>query len=66
MSQILAVNGSLDRQASSLAGGASAMETGLIKIDHRDPKCGFQVSMCAGGQTIERAWEKRRVGPNTD
>ena len=49
----------LDRQASHLTGGASAMETGVLRIDHRDPKCGFQISMSAGGESVERAWESR-------
>jgi len=35
----------LDREGSSLAGGAAAMETGFMRIDHRDPKCRFQMSM---------------------
>ena len=26
-------------------------------IDHRDPKCGFQIGMSAGGESVERAWE---------
>jgi len=47
----------LVRQSSSLTGGASAMESGVMRIDHRDPKCAFQISMSAGGQTVERAWE---------
>jgi hypothetical protein len=47
----------LDRQSSSLTGGASAMESGVIRINHRDPKCAFQISMSAGGQAVERAWE---------
>ena len=47
----------LDRQASHLTGGASAMETGVLRIDHRDPKCGFQIHMSAGGESVERAWE---------
>jgi hypothetical protein len=47
----------LDRQASHLTGGASAMETGVLRIDHRDPKCGFRISMTAGGESVERAWE---------
>lgn len=47
----------LDRQASHLTGGASAMESGVLRIDHRDPKCGFQISMIADGESVERAWE---------
>ena len=47
----------LERQASHLTGGASAMETGVLRIDHRDPKCGFQISMSARGESVERAWE---------
>ena len=33
------------------------METGVLRIDHRDPKCGFQISMSAGSESVERAWE---------
>jgi hypothetical protein len=47
----------LDRQASHLTGGASAMESGVLRIDHRDPKCSFQIRMNAGGESVERAWE---------
>jgi hypothetical protein len=47
----------LDRQASDLTGGASAMESGVLRIDHRDPKCGFQIKMSAAGESVERAWE---------
>jgi hypothetical protein len=47
----------LDRQASRLTGGASAIEAGVLRIDHRNRKCGFQISMSAGGECIERAWE---------
>jgi hypothetical protein len=28
-----------------------------LRIDHRDPKCGFQIDMSAGGESVERAWE---------
>ena len=47
----------LDRQASHLTGGASAIETGVLRIDQRGPKCGFQISMRAGGESVEREWE---------
>jgi hypothetical protein len=47
----------LARQASHLTGGASAMETGVLRIDHRDPKCGFHICMNAGGESVEREWE---------
>ena len=33
------------------------METGFLRIEHRDPKCGFQISMSAGGESVQRAWE---------
>jgi hypothetical protein len=46
----------LVRQSSHLTGGASTMKT-RVRIDHRDPKCGFQINMSAGGETAERAWE---------
>lgn len=47
----------LNRQASSLSSVASAMESGIMWIDHRDPKCGFRMNMSVGGQSIEHAWE---------
>jgi len=47
----------LDRQESQLAGGASAMESGVLRIDHRDPKCGFEIRMNAGAESVERKWE---------
>jgi hypothetical protein len=47
----------LDRQASQLMGGAAAMESGVLRIDHREPKCGLQIRMSAGGEAVERAWE---------
>jgi hypothetical protein len=47
----------LDRQASHFTGGASALENGVLRTDHRDPKCGFQISMKPGGESVERAWE---------
>ena len=47
----------LNRQRSSLSGGASAIESGVMWIDHREPKCGFRMNMSAGGQSVEHAWE---------
>ena len=47
----------LDRQASHLTGGAAAMDSGVLRIDHRDPKCHFHISMSAAGESVERAWE---------
>lgn len=47
----------LNRQASSLSSVASAMQSGVMWIDHRDPKCGFRMNMSAGGQSVEPAWE---------
>ena len=47
----------LNRQQSSLSGGASAIESGVMWIDHREPKCGFRMNMSAGGKSVEHAWE---------
>jgi hypothetical protein len=47
----------LNRQKSLLTGGASAMESGVLRIDHHDPKCAFQIRMSAGGESVERGWE---------
>ena len=47
----------LNRQASSLGGGASAIESGVMWIDHREPKCGFRMKMSVVDQSVEHAWE---------
>ncbi len=47
----------LDRQASDLNGGASAMQSGFLRIDHRNPECAFHISMNAEGDSVERRWE---------
>ena len=47
----------LDRPTSLLTGGASGMESGVLRIDHHDSKCAFQIRMTAGGESVERAWE---------
>src|SRR5215471_7137007 len=52
----------LNRQASTLQSGAAAVESGVMWIDHRDPKCGFRMNMSAGGQSVEHAWESLSDG----
>ena len=52
----------LNRQASTLQSGAAAVESGVMRIDHRDPKCGFRINMSAGGQSVEHAWESLSDG----
>jgi len=52
----------LNRQASILQSGAVAVESGVMWIDHRDPKCGFRMNMSAGGQSVEHAWESLSDG----
>jgi hypothetical protein len=47
----------LNRQASTLQSGAAAVDSGVMWIDHRDPKCGFRMNMSAGGQSVEHTWE---------
>jgi len=47
----------LDRQASHLTGGAAAMQTGVMRINHQDPTCAFHISMSAGGEAVEHTWE---------
>ena len=47
----------LDRQTSRLSPGASGIDSGVLHIDHREPKCGFRMRMVAGGQPSEHAWE---------
>jgi hypothetical protein len=52
----------LNRQASILQSGAVAVESGVMWIDHRDPKCGFRMNMSAGGQSVEHVSERLSDG----
>ena len=47
----------LNRQASTLSAAAAGIDSGVLRIDHRDPLCGFRMNMSASGQAIEHAWE---------
>jgi hypothetical protein len=52
----------LDRPASNLSPAASPIESGLIRIDHRDPDFRFQMRFVAGGAPIEHGGEGRTDG----
>ncbi len=47
----------LDRPACNLSPAASPIESGVIRIDHRDPEFRFQMRFVAGGKPIEHAGE---------
>ena len=52
----------LNRQARTLRSGVAAVESGVMWIEHRDPKCGFRMNLSAGGQSVEHAWESLSDG----
>jgi hypothetical protein len=47
----------LDRQASALSTNAAAFQTGVMRIEHRDPIFHFQLSMVAGDKPVEHVGE---------
>jgi hypothetical protein len=47
----------LDRQASALSSNAAAFQTGVMRIEHRDPIFRFQLSMVADDKPVEHAGE---------
>ncbi|MBZ5634082.1 MAG: hypothetical protein LAO55_13245 [Acidobacteriia bacterium] len=49
----------LDRQASTLSPAAAAFDSGVMRIDHREPVFAFQIKMVAGGKSVEHAGEGR-------
>jgi hypothetical protein len=42
----------LDRQASALSSNAAAFQSGVMRIEHRDPTFRFQLSMVAGDKPV--------------
>jgi len=47
----------LDRHASVLSSNAAAFQSGVMRIEHRDPNFRFQLRMIAGDQPVEHAGE---------
>ena len=47
----------LDRQASTLSSGAAAVQSGVARIDHREPIFRSQLRMVADGKPVEYAYE---------
>src|SRR5258707_2220189 len=47
----------LDRQASTLSSGAAAFQSGVTRIDHREPIFHFQIRMVADGKPVEYAYQ---------
>ena len=47
----------LNRQASSLSPAAAAMQSGTVRIEHREPMFRYAATLMAGGTPIEYAYE---------
>ena len=47
----------LNRQASSLSPAAAAMQSGVVRIEHRDPRFHYQARLEANGTPIEYAFD---------
>jgi len=47
----------LNRQASSLSPAAAAMQSGTVRIEHREPMFRYAATLIAGGTPLEYAYE---------
>ena len=47
----------LNRQASSLSPAAAAMQSGTVRIEHREPTFSYEATFLANGNSIEYAYE---------
>jgi hypothetical protein len=60
----------LNRQASTLSHGASAVQSGVVRIEHREPMFRYQATFVADGKTFEYTFERlsdgREVAVNED
>jgi len=48
---------SLNRQASTLSPGADAIRTGVVRIEHRDPKFQYQAEFVSDTDTVHAKFE---------
>lgn len=53
----------LNRQASTLSPAAAAFQSGVMRIDHREPSFRCQATYVADGKPVEYAFELRSDGP---
>src|SRR5262245_55128047 len=59
---------SLNRQASTLSPGADAIRTGVVRIEHRDPKFQYQAEFVSDTGTVQSKFElmaEEREGEDT-
>jgi hypothetical protein len=52
----------LDRQACTLSASAAGFQSGVMRIDHREPIYQFQIRMVADDKPVEYAFECRSDG----
>lgn len=53
----------LNRQASTLSPAAAAFQSGVMRIEHREPSFRCQATYVADGKPVEYAFELRSDGP---
>jgi|SRR5206468_877329 len=52
----------LNRAASTLSPAAAAMESGVVRIEHREPLFRYKAAFVGGGQPIDYAYELQTDG----
>jgi hypothetical protein len=52
----------LNRQACTLSPGAAAVQSGVVRIEHREPMFQYQATFIADGKTLEYTFERRSDG----
>lgn len=53
----------LDRRASALSSGAAAVQSGVVRIEHREPAYRYHAAFVADGKTVEYSFELSIDGP---
>jgi hypothetical protein len=53
----------LDRRASPLSSGAAAVQSGVVRIEHREPLFRYWAKFVADGRTVEYSFELLTDGP---
>jgi len=53
----------LDRRASTLSSGAAAVQSAVVRIEHREPVFRYRATFVADGKTIEYSFELLADGP---
>ncbi len=52
----------LNRQASTLSPGADAVQSGVVRIDHREPTFGYKAKFVSAGGPLQVEYELRSDG----